>query len=337
MSDGNYSFKVHALRDPLQAVAAYSVRRVGLYAAYAMRVTRASDLTYRDIGFKANNTLDVDTLTSFCNGTKGYVSTWYDQTGNGYDLTNTELLSCPLIYDTTQLKTLDNKPAPTYGGASSWAALSSAKISSNWSMNNIFITEAHKSLTNPFQRILSKNNTDFFTLTSNSNGSCFQMQYSTTPQGAPSRRSLFDSAINLNTINVVDVQWDGGPDVAGLNLAISGLQSNGPIVADGSAQRSNANFPLVVGRTASDQVRFFDGYIFEIIIFNTVLTDSQINFVRQDLFNYYYDNNPPVPLPFGTPGHAFRVMQDGASTPFVVKPGRLLSTTKPVNLPSLSA
>jgi hypothetical protein len=51
MSDGNYSFKVHALpylQELFQAEAAYSVRRVVANAVFAMRVTRLSDSTYQE-------------------------------------------------------------------------------------------------------------------------------------------------------------------------------------------------------------------------------------------------------------------------------------------------
>jgi hypothetical protein len=60
------------------AAAAYSLRLLrSAYTGDAIRVRRASDNTEQNIGF-VNNELDTSSLTSFCSGTNGFVTTWYD-------------------------------------------------------------------------------------------------------------------------------------------------------------------------------------------------------------------------------------------------------------------
>lgn len=69
------------------AAAAYSLRQLSSsYTGSAIRVRRSSDNTEQDIGFVGNE-LDTATLESFCSGTDGFVTTWYDQSGSGNDLT----------------------------------------------------------------------------------------------------------------------------------------------------------------------------------------------------------------------------------------------------------
>jgi hypothetical protein len=64
------------------AAAAYSLRQLSsTYSGDAIVVRRASDNTTQAIGF-VNNELDTATLESFCSGTNGFVTTWYDQSGN---------------------------------------------------------------------------------------------------------------------------------------------------------------------------------------------------------------------------------------------------------------
>jgi hypothetical protein len=79
------------------AAAAYSLRKLRLlYTGNAIRVRRGSDNTETDIGFSGAN-LDTSSLTSFCSGTNGFVTTWYDQSGNGRNLTQTTAANQPRI------------------------------------------------------------------------------------------------------------------------------------------------------------------------------------------------------------------------------------------------
>jgi hypothetical protein len=94
------------------AAAAYSLRllRSG-YTGNAIRVRRASDNTEQNIGF-VNNVLDTASLTSFCSGTNGFVTTWYDQSGNGRDATQSTGASQPKIYDSVGgVIEVNSKPA----------------------------------------------------------------------------------------------------------------------------------------------------------------------------------------------------------------------------------
>jgi len=79
------------------AAAAYSLRKLDLtYSGNAVRVRRASDNTEQDIGF-AGNELDTTSLETFCSGTNGFVTTWYDQSGNANNAANATASKQPQI------------------------------------------------------------------------------------------------------------------------------------------------------------------------------------------------------------------------------------------------
>lgn len=91
------------------AAAAYSLRLLrSAYTGYAIKVRRASDNTEQDIGF-SNNVLDTTTLASFCSGTNGFVTTWYDQSGNGNNATQTTAANQPQIVSSGSVINVNSK------------------------------------------------------------------------------------------------------------------------------------------------------------------------------------------------------------------------------------
>jgi hypothetical protein len=81
------------------ALAAYSLRRLsGNYNGPIINIRRASDNATADIGFDSSNYLDIDAITAFVPTPQNvFVTTWYDQSGNGYDLENSTTATQPLI------------------------------------------------------------------------------------------------------------------------------------------------------------------------------------------------------------------------------------------------
>jgi 3D (Asp-Asp-Asp) domain-containing protein len=93
------------------AAAAYSVRKLrNAYSGSAIRVRRSSDNTEQDIGFSSDN-LDATALTTFCSGTDGFVTTWYDQSGNSRNATNTTAADQPQIVSSGSIINVNSKPS----------------------------------------------------------------------------------------------------------------------------------------------------------------------------------------------------------------------------------
>jgi hypothetical protein len=79
------------------AAAAYSLRKLRTaYSGSAIRVRRSSDNTEQDIGFVSGN-LDTVSLLAFCGVGNGFVTTWYDQSGNARNATQATAANQPQI------------------------------------------------------------------------------------------------------------------------------------------------------------------------------------------------------------------------------------------------
>jgi hypothetical protein len=97
------------------AYGAFSLRQLSsTYTGSAVMVRRASDNAEQAIGF-VNNELDVTTLESFCAGTDGFVTTWYNQTGNGVDAFMTQSVKQPQIVSGSNVIEVNSKPAIFWG------------------------------------------------------------------------------------------------------------------------------------------------------------------------------------------------------------------------------
>jgi hypothetical protein len=98
------------------AAAAYSLRQLrGSYTGDVIRVRRASDNDELEIAF-VNNELDTASLTTFCSGTDGFVTTWYDQSGNGYDAAQTTAANQPQIVSSGSVILENGKPSLEFDG-----------------------------------------------------------------------------------------------------------------------------------------------------------------------------------------------------------------------------
>ena len=114
------------------AAAAYSVRKLRTaYTGSAIRVRRSSDNTEQNIGFSGVN-LDTTSLTSFCSGTNGFVTTWYDQSGNGRNATQSTAGSQPQIVSSGAVITENSKPILRFN--SQFFQFSTLTPATNWSI-----------------------------------------------------------------------------------------------------------------------------------------------------------------------------------------------------------
>jgi hypothetical protein len=93
------------------AAAAYSLRRLNsLYTGNIIKVRRSSDNTEQDIGYLDNGDLNISALTSFCGSGNGFVTTWYDQSGNARNATQITAGNQPQIVSAGSIITQNSKP-----------------------------------------------------------------------------------------------------------------------------------------------------------------------------------------------------------------------------------
>lgn len=97
------------LFDTYAGAAGYSLRQLKTGVTNCIRVRRSSDNVEQDIGF-VDGFLDTASLASFLTIRDGFVTTWYDQSGNGYNLTQSTASLQPLIYTSSAVTSSNGHP-----------------------------------------------------------------------------------------------------------------------------------------------------------------------------------------------------------------------------------
>lgn len=99
------------------AAAAYSLRKLSsTYTGNAIRVRRSSDNTEQNIGFDGSGNLDTTALTTFVGGGNGFVTTWYDQSGNLNNAIQSTAANQPKIVTSGVINTINSKPSMLFDG-----------------------------------------------------------------------------------------------------------------------------------------------------------------------------------------------------------------------------
>lgn len=121
------------------AAAAYSLRKLRTaYTGAAIRVRRSSDNTETDIGFNGGGGLDTTALTTFIGANNGFVTKWYDQSGNTRDATQSTTTSQPKIVSSGVINLQGTKPAILFDGSTNSLFFSPALSVSAMSNFSIF-------------------------------------------------------------------------------------------------------------------------------------------------------------------------------------------------------
>ena len=85
------------------------------YTGDAITVRRASDNATQNIGFDGQD-LDIAALESFCSATDGFVTTLFDQSGNGFDAVQTTASSQPQIVSSGSVLLENGLPSMNFDG-----------------------------------------------------------------------------------------------------------------------------------------------------------------------------------------------------------------------------
>jgi hypothetical protein len=119
------------------AGAAYSLRRLSsCYNGPAINVRRSNNDSM-DIGFTASGDLDTTALKAFVGvGNDGFVTTWYDQSGNGRNATQTVSTRQPQIVASGAVLTMNGRPALRFNGSTTFLdAPDVVMTGQNWTFN----------------------------------------------------------------------------------------------------------------------------------------------------------------------------------------------------------
>jgi len=107
------------------AAAAYSLRQLSSsYSGNAVKVRRSSDNTETDIGFVGGE-LDTASLSSFAGAGDAFVVSWFDQSSNSNDATQTNTAKQPKIVSSGAVIVENGKPAVEFDGSDDALSLTS--------------------------------------------------------------------------------------------------------------------------------------------------------------------------------------------------------------------
>lgn len=118
--NGYYNiYESGVLGEHLDAEAMYALDKMySSYSGPAIRVRRDIDNVEMNVGFTNEGTLDVDALFNHCKGANGFVSVWYNQSGNGIELTQPIAGWQGKIYDEVAgVLTQGDKPSVMFNSA----------------------------------------------------------------------------------------------------------------------------------------------------------------------------------------------------------------------------
>jgi hypothetical protein len=117
---------------------AYSLRKLrAAYSGNCIRVRRSSDNTEQDIGFAdlttdqkiIQQTLDTDALLSFVGSGNGFITIWYDQSGNGLNVEQSTASLQPQIVTSGLVNKLNGMPCINYSNSANKILISSSNYS----------------------------------------------------------------------------------------------------------------------------------------------------------------------------------------------------------------
>jgi len=262
------------------AAGAWSVRRLSsTYTGSILTVRRESDDTTEDIGYTTNGDLDTGAISSFCTGTEGYVTTLYDQSGNGINLTQSTHIRQPLIYSASVITKGPNaEPSLYFDGIQTH--LSGAYATSSDSYMSVFCVLAPFDTGSTYVAYAQSTTTTAapaFGVVSHEDGwfGDFMWGAGQEAQYSPNTTDLaVGAAIRKSSVsqNVVYLNSESGSiKTAATDVTI------GPVITMGC---------IFSGTNSGDGTFPFKGYISEVIVWRSDQT-SNVSGIDSDMGTYY--------------------------------------------------
>jgi hypothetical protein len=287
-------------------IASFSLRRLSSgYTGSAIQVRRSSDNTLQDIGFTAAGDLDTTALKTFVGSGNGFVSIWYDQSGQKMDKTQPSVALQPLIVNMGTVYRQGGKPViylpPTSGIGLVGAGpdyLTTGDVS-------VVLTAWSNSSAVSFRRAIQGKTQNWLLGPYNNHNTWYGGGF------------IIDDAINswkssgevytlIEPANGPNTMYRSGQKVLNVSNAYKGLPGSICVSAAGAF-----NEPM-------------DGFISELLEFNSAINSIDRSIIEQSTGNYssiktQSNNLANVWLPFAQPVEAFslRLLNTGYFGPLV--------------------
>ncbi len=212
------------------ATFAYSLRLLrSAYAGSCIRVRRSSDNTEQDIGF-VNARLDTVSLLSFCGASSGFVTKWYDQSGNASDAVQATSSVQPRIVNAGVLEVTGSYPKINFDIAAGTRLVNTATVvttGTNRLLTSVFKIDTYKN----FNVLYSNNVSNNFGLHTSSAQAYFFNG------GTNNFSPLFNStSMFLHSLDSTTTDINNG---ANTNTIVTATTLNGVIIGNSPAFSNN--------------------------------------------------------------------------------------------------
>jgi Alpha-L-arabinofuranosidase B, catalytic len=281
------------LNQVLGAAAAYSLRQLSTtYTGPLIRVRRTDNQELDIYGTPAG--LDTASLLTFVGSGNGFVTVWYDQSGNNRHATQTTAANQPLIVLNGILQQDLSKPSITFTGTQSFVTTTTTAAFNfvhNGSPATITVVGRPGNINDPNAIYPILSNAD---LTSTNVGFTLAYEDRTTAPINNSVRTLIYRGVSSNPtvdyfpantytpnqVNTLTVQID-----ADSTDRVKIYRNFDPVVTSSgftnAPSTANASLSLKIGNAATS---FYVGSLQEVIIFNTTANQTTI---ANDTYDYY--------------------------------------------------
>lgn len=241
--------------------AAYGLRRLRrLYTGFCIRVRRSSDNAQLDIGFDSQGNLDILALLAFVGTGSGFVTIWYDQSGNGRNATQTTPEAQPRIVSNGAIETQNGRPALSFDGNNDSLTFQGVH-DARWSLAVV------GRINNNMESFLQFGNTNQF-------GSVFT--HSNFYRARASTDASAAAPFMPGEIAVLTATY---------GEAQTNIWKNGSIGTPAAAAGVASNAPSYIG--ALQNSYYLNGNIGEIIALNGVLSTTNRQTLERNQGNYY--------------------------------------------------
>ena len=286
-----------------QAVGAYALRRLfGAYTGAQVRLRRSTNDEETDVTFdKYGHLVDFD-LTTWIGAATAYVTTWYDQSGEDNDLTQTNVTYQPK-YDSRNKRVNLNNAYMTIPGSDNVAPFSTnqptlvqrTSMVSFKAPSNLASNQAKNVYAKGLATSTSRSDTRVWWYQAvNRLGSQHGKLLTTDPVGAYTSEEVV-------VYSIVEENSSSSVNATSHVLRQNGVRQSDSVVSSSRTFDTDPNtYPWGIGYGNGGSSRWnVDAYINEHIIFNTTLNDSVRVAVENEMQYHAIKNGPGVipPLP----------------------------------------
>lgn len=259
--------------------AAYSLRLLrSAYAGPLVQVRRASDNATQDINPTGAGDLDETALLAFCGSSSCYVQTWYDQSGNGINATQSTAASQPQLVNAGTIQRMGSKAGVQI------AANNQALVVSGitWNAYTLSTVIRHASLPTDVRTLAIKRvstaTSEFFWFVYSSNSNHITWDQNGTGTGARFDTG-FTPSLGTNYVYSLVRPLSGSNRTQYVNGVVRGTTATNGDVSN--------NLALTIGNDPGIMTRGLDGTMGEFIVWTSALSDPNRMTLESNQSGYY--------------------------------------------------